>query len=123
MGASAPVFVSRETPGLGDQHGRVSGINKAGNGGGYASHRERNARPRDLGSRGGASHVATGRAIKGQERERMAGHGIRLHRCAIRTRGMTCFSFSHVTIITPDFVVINRRMYPEAQCYIWMPEA
>lgn len=37
--------------------------------------------------------------------------------------GVACFSYSHVTIITPDFVVINRRMYPEAQCYIWRPEA
>jgi hypothetical protein len=37
--------------------------------------------------------------------------------------GHACFSVSHVTIVTPDFVVINRRMYPEAQCYIWRPEA
>lgn len=37
--------------------------------------------------------------------------------------GRACFAFSLVTIVTPDFVVINRRLYPEAQCYIWRPEA
>ena len=37
--------------------------------------------------------------------------------------GHECFGYDQAMIITPDFVVINRNLYPEAQCYIWRPEA